>query len=71
MLPTRYPLYSKGHTQIKSEVMEKYFMKTEMTRKQGVTILIPNKTDFKTNAIKKYEGSSCRGAVVNESDQEP
>ena len=54
MLPTRDPPYGKRPTQIKSERMEKIFHANENNKKVGVTIVLLDKINFKTNAIEGY-----------------
>ena len=53
MVPRIDPLQSKGHTQIESEGMEKVSHANRNDKKAGVTILLSDKIDFKTKAIKK------------------
>ena len=53
MLPTRDPPENKGHIQTESEGLEKEFHANRDQKKAGVAILISNKIDFKTKAVKK------------------
>ena len=54
MLPTRDPLQDKRPTQTESEGMETNFpSKRTGEKKAGVEILISDKIDFKTRAIKR------------------
>ena len=54
MLSTRDPPQNKGHTQTESEGLEKrYSMQIETKKKPGVAILISDKIDFKTKAVKR------------------
>ena len=50
MLPARDSPQGKGHTQIESEDRKRYFMQMAMAE---VAILISDKIDFKTKAVKK------------------
>ena len=51
MLPTRDPLQGKGHTQIKSDGMEKDVSNRNDVR-SGVSVLISDKIDFETKPIR-------------------
>ena len=54
MLPTRDPPQNKRPTQTESERLEKIFNANRQGKKKaGVAILIPEKIDFKTKAIKR------------------
>ena len=53
MLLTRDPLQKKGHFQTDSEGLEKIFHANRDQKKAGVAILISDKIDFKTKAVKK------------------
>ena len=53
MLPTRDPPQNKGHIQIESEGLEKDFHANRDQKKAGVAILISDKIDFKTKAVKR------------------
>ena len=53
MLPTRDPHQKKIPTQTESEGLEKIFQTNGQERKVGVAILISDKIDFKTRAIKR------------------
>ena len=55
MLPTRDPPQNKRPTQTKSEGVKKIFQANGQKKKR-VAILIPDKTDFKTKAIKGVRG---------------
>ena len=52
MLPRRDPPQNKNSTQTESEGMEKYAKQKDMRKKTEVAILISDKIDFKTRAIK-------------------
>ena len=54
MLSVRDTPQNESYTQTKSKQMKKrYFMQMEMKREARVAILISDKTDFRTKAIKK------------------
>ena len=53
MLPTRDPPQNKGHIQTESEGLEKDIPHKQRPKKAGVAILISNKIDFKTKAVKR------------------
>ena len=53
MLPTRDPPQNKGHIQTESEGLKKIFHANRDQRKAGVAILISDKIDFKTKAVKR------------------
>ena len=53
LLSTRNSRLGKGHIQIEREGMEKIFHANGQDRKARVAILIADKIDFKTKAIKK------------------
>ena len=53
MLSTRDPPQNKGHIQTESEGLEKIFHANRGQKKAGVAILISDKTDFKTKAVKR------------------
>ena len=54
MMPTRYPHQGKGHThRLKMRGWKKVFHANGNNRKAGITILMLDKIDFKTKAIKK------------------
>ena len=55
MLPTRDPPQNKGHIQTESEGLEKIFHANRDQKKAGVAILISDKIDFKTKAVKRDE----------------
>ena len=58
MLSTRDPLQIKGHIQSESEVLEKIFYVNGYQKKAGITILISDKIDFKTKAVKRDKEST-------------
>ena len=53
MLSTRDPPQNKGHIQTESEGLEKIFHANSDQKKAGVAILISDKIDFKTKAVKR------------------
>ena len=53
MLLTRDPPQNKGHIQTESEGLEKDISCKQRPKKAGVAILISNKIDFKTKAVKR------------------
>ena len=53
MLSTRDPLQNKGHIQTESEGLEKIFYANRDQKKAEVAILISDKIDFKTKAVKR------------------
>ena len=53
LLPTIHSPWGKGHLQIESEGWEKRFHANGQDRKAGVAVLISDKPDYKTKAIKK------------------
>ena len=53
MLSTRDPPQNRGHTQSISEGLEKFFHANRDQKKAGVAILISDKIDFKTKAVKR------------------
>ena len=53
MLSTRDPLQNRGHIQTEGEGLEKDFPCNRDQKKAGVAILISDKIDFKTKAVKK------------------
>ena len=53
MLSTRDPPQNKGHIQTESEGLEKIFHANRDQKKAGVAILISDKIDFKTKAVKR------------------
>ena len=54
MLSTRDPPQNKGHIQTESEKLEKkIFHANRDQNKEGVVILISDKIDFKTKAVKR------------------
>ena len=53
MLSTRDPPQNKGHIQFESEGLEKIFHTNGDRKKVGVAILISDKINFKTKAVKK------------------
>ena len=52
-LPTRDPPQNRGHIQTESEGLKKIFYANRDQKKAGVAILISDKTDFKTKAVKE------------------
>ena len=53
MLPTRDPSQNKGHILTESEGLEKDIPRKQRPKKAGVAILISDKIDFKTKAVKR------------------
>ena len=53
MLSTRDPTQNKGHIQAESEGLEKIFHANRDQKKAGVAILISDKMDFRTKAMKR------------------
>ena len=53
MLSTRDPPQNRGHMQTKSEGWKKIFQANRDQKKAGVAILISDKIDFKTKAVKR------------------
>ena len=53
MLSTRDPPQNRGHIQTESEGLEKDFPCKLGPKEAGVTILISDKLDFKTKAVKR------------------
>ena len=53
MLSTRDPPQNKGHIQTESEGLEKDIPSNRDQKKAGVAILISDKVDFKTKAVKR------------------
>ena len=53
MLSTRDPPQNRGHIQTESEGLEKIFQANRDQKKAGVAILISDKIDFKTKAVKR------------------
>ena len=53
MLSTRDPLQNNGHTQTKSEGLEKTFYANGDQKKSRVAILISDKIDFQIKAVKR------------------
>ena len=53
MLLTRDPLRNKGHIQTESEGLEKDIHANRDQKKAGAAILISDKIDFKTKAVKR------------------
>ena len=52
MLSTRDPPQNKGHIQTESEELEKIFQGKQKPKETEVAILISDKVDFKTKAVK-------------------
>ena len=55
MLSTRDPPQNRGHIQTESEGLEKIFHANRGQKKAGVAILISDKIDFKTKAVKERQ----------------
>ena len=55
MLSTRDPRQNKGHIQTETEGLEKMFHANRHQNEAGVAILISDKIDFKTKAVKRDE----------------
>ena len=53
MLSTRDPPQDRGHIQTESEELENNIPYKQRPKKAGVTILISDKVDFKTKAVKR------------------
>ena len=53
MLSTRDPPQNKGHKQTESEGLEKIFHANWDQKKAGIAILVSDKIDFKTKAVKR------------------
>ena len=53
MLSTRDPPWNKRHIQTESEGLEKIFHANRDQKKAGLAILISDKIDFKTKAVKR------------------
>ena len=53
MLLTRDPPQNKGHTHMKMKGWKKIFHANRDQKKAGVAILISDKIDFKTKAVKR------------------
>ena len=53
MLSTRDPPQDRGHIQTESEELENNIPCKQRPKKAGVTILISDKVDFKTKAVKR------------------
>ena len=53
MLSTRDPPQNKGHIQTENEGLEKIFHTNRDQKKAGIAILISDKIDFKTKAVKR------------------
>ena len=53
MLLTRDPPQNKGHIQTESEGLKKLFHANRDQKKVGMAILISDKIDFKTKAVKR------------------
>ena len=52
MLPTRDPPQNKGHIQTESKGLKKIYHTNRDQKKTEVAILISDKIDFKTKAVK-------------------
>ena len=55
MLSTKDPPQNRGHIQAESEGLEKIFHENRDQKKAGVAILISDKIDFKTQAVKRHK----------------
>ena len=53
MWPTRDPRQNKGHIQTETEGLEKMFHANRHQNEAGVAILISDKIDFKTKAVRR------------------
>ena len=53
MLSTRDPPQNKGHIQTESEGLDKDIPRKRDQKKAGMAILISDKIDFKTKAVKE------------------
>ena len=68
MLLTRDPPQNRGHIQTESEGQKKIFHANRDRKKAGVAILISDKIDFKTKAVKRdKEGHSVQFSSVTQS----
>ena len=56
MLPTRYSLQKKEHTQAENEEIEKDISWKRNKKKAEIAIFITDKTNFKTNTVTKDKG---------------
>ena len=59
MLSTRHPPQNKGHIQTESEGLEKDIPCKQRPKKAGVSILISDRIDFKTKAVKRDNEGHC------------
>ena len=53
MLSTRHPPQNRGHIRLKVKGWKKIFQVNRDQKKAGVAILISDKIDFKTKAVKR------------------
>ena len=59
MLFTRDPPQNKGYIQTESEGLEKIYHTNRDQKKAGVAVLISDKIDFKTKAVKRDNEGHC------------
>ena len=58
MLSTRDPPQNKGRTQLNVKGWKKIFHTNRDQKKVGVAILISDKIDFKTKAVKRHKDTT-------------
>ena len=69
VLSTRDPSGNKGNIQTESEGLEKYIPSNRDQKKAGVAILISDKIDFKTKAVKRNKDGyyiKIKGSIQEE-----